>query len=363
MSSRAVLVTALVLFSALPYAPTLAHATHPAACPDGRYVVEGRSLLPSLLPVQDAVVIDHGTVAIESGCGAVPARIRRVPSGFLLRASWLQCGTVRRVRLAARITEGCALMRGIVATSRPRSLRPFVARQCTGPACPPRTCGSNTECRPSEYCAKDAGRCDTDDLGQCSTRPDVCPLNVDPVCGCDGHTYGNACEAAASGVNVRQRGRCETTCGGITGLPCSADQFCELPAATCDTADLLGQCVAVPGGCPDVYLPVCGCDGVTYGNDCERQAAMAQKAHGGRCDCVEAAGPPGFKAVDHDGDGCADKCRATCDTHCDCYQNPALSFSTPCPLLCPTCGGFWTCEQNLCTEHCGPVPPQAACPH
>ena len=30
----------------------------------------------------------------------------------------------------------------------------------------------------------------------------VCPGISDPICGCDGQTYGNACEVGKAGVNV-----------------------------------------------------------------------------------------------------------------------------------------------------------------
>lgn len=40
-------------------------------------------------------------------------------------------------------------------------------------------------------------------------EPRMCTQQYDPVCGCDGRTYGNACMASAQGVRRMRPGRCE----------------------------------------------------------------------------------------------------------------------------------------------------------
>ncbi|WP_077131332.1 Kazal-type serine protease inhibitor family protein [Spirosoma montaniterrae] len=41
-------------------------------------------------------------------------------------------------------------------------------------------------------------------------NPDIaCTMQYDPVCGCNGKTYGNACIAGASGIRVVANGDCK----------------------------------------------------------------------------------------------------------------------------------------------------------
>lgn len=129
------------------------------------------------------------------------------------------------------------------------------------------------ECTEAEYCAGPS--CEGE--GTCEQRPTTCPAVVDPVCGCDGTTYENACEAAKAGVRVDFEGQCPCS----SNQDCFAFQYCD-QGTVC--ANGSGSCIERPQDCPAVFVPVCGCDGTTYSNACEAHAAGVQVSADGPCE-------------------------------------------------------------------------------
>ena len=139
-------------------------------------------------------------------------------------------------------------------------------------------------CAKGQLCDRATGLCQGADIpGECVEVPEECPAINDPVCGCDGVTYRNDCERRRAGAMKASDGPCDGGCGGIRGIPCRDGEFCDHPVGQCDVLDAIGECEQIMRGCPDVWDPVCGCDGVTYSNDCERINARVQKDHDGAC--------------------------------------------------------------------------------
>ncbi len=247
----------------------------------------------------------------------------------------------------------------------------------------PTPCIGPHDCPEPTFCRTPFGACDAE--GVCEPRPEACPAYFHPVCGCDGKTYGNRCEAAQAGTSVAHEGECPPPteratligrvlngamdCGSNADCPagipdaeielhlldpdpflhpgpwhavtdddgtyiledlpvaptgssdfhlfvhapgffphegtitlqtggnrqdidlmpnfecmdnpdCAAGAFCAKPPGRCDDP---GRCQPQPEACIDLYAPVCGCDGNTYGNDCEAAANGVNVDYEGRC--------------------------------------------------------------------------------
>jgi len=161
----------------------------------------------------------------------------------------------------------------------------FAADYACPHPCPP-GCGGlmGLTCAEGEYCELPVGRCCCDVQGECAPIPDDCPPGGEPVCACNGVTYDNECEASAAGTSIDHAGPCAggATCGGIGGVPCGEGEFCNLGVGHC-CCDFQGVCERLPILCLPDNDPVCGCNGTTYANPCEANAAGTSINHVGPC--------------------------------------------------------------------------------
>jgi hypothetical protein len=160
------------------------------------------------------------------------------------------------------------------------------------------------------------------------------------ACGANAEPTGGATPGSVVGEDDVLGHKCE----GPDGRVCPSDKFCATTTANrCPGLAEEGTCRRIPEACVDVYQPTCGCDGQTYGNECQAAVLGVAVAYDGPCatSCGGFAGlpcPGAGTCADNETDGCDPlKGDADCVSLCRCEVQG----------LCEG-GGRWDSSPEVC---------------
>jgi len=206
-------------------------------------------------------------------------------------------------------------------------------------------CNGDTVARQG-FCYKVPNRGNT--LSLISKRNCFCPMIYRPVCGSNGKTYGNDCEAKCDGFKVNHKGFCSRP---------SQDNTLSVFRRRRLIKRIPKSCV-----CPKLLNPVCGSNNKTYTNECEANCkkitvftsgeCQGKKPTEGPCICPKLINP----VCGSNGKTYNNECEAKCEkiktfTKGECPQQQTQVCICP-AIHNPVCGSDSKTYENDCVAKC-----------
>ncbi|XP_071517319.1 serine protease inhibitor dipetalogastin-like isoform X2 [Panulirus ornatus] len=172
--------------------------------------------------------------------------------------------------------------------------------------------------------------------GSSSSCPENCQKIYTPLCGSDGNTYNNKCILDAASCRSVKEGKPAITV--FQEGPCETREECRLD-------------------CSSTYSPVCGSNGVTYGNECWLRLArclnpnITQKSTG---ICNRQTSKPSASPSSSSSSSCDERCtkiyQPVCGTNSRTYNNKCILDAASCRSTRNGQGSIRVAKDGVCEE-------------